>query len=248
MLKENFKLAFDQNIKLKTLNQQYIDQGFIKIEQALTTNSAQKLQQYIEKQKQWNLVFNNQGQHQDLDNLAVAQWTAEQKRSLEEIINHQAETGFQYYYETIPIYDIYIKNIMQGHFFNQIIEFLNTKASLDFFRTILSAPEISFVDGQITRFNGGHFLNCHNDDVKNKNRVAAMVINLTKHWRADWGGALHLLDENHQIKQSFLPTFNEINIFKVPVDHYVGYVSPFAKKPRLSITCWLRFGESPFYK
>jgi Rps23 Pro-64 3,4-dihydroxylase Tpa1-like proline 4-hydroxylase len=81
--------------------------------------------------------------------------------------------------------------------------------------------------------------------VKGKNRVAAFVINLSKNWRTDWGGALHILNKDLEIEQSFVPSFNEINVFKVPVEHLVGYVSPFATGQRLSITGWLRSGDNP---
>ncbi|QOL27158.1 2OG-Fe(II) oxygenase [Thalassotalea sp. LPB0316] len=214
--------------------------GFIKVKQALTQETAQLIYQQIAEQPLWNLVFDANGKHQDLNSQEVAKWSEQQKDDLQRIIYQQAQSGFQYHYETIPLYDIYQNNLMPGHFFNQIIEFINQESSLDFFRELLSAPDIAFADGQITRFSAGHFLNVHNDDVENKNRIAAYVINLTPEWQANWGGALHLLDDNGAIKQSFLPTFNEINIFKIPVDHYVGYVSPFATKPRLSITGWLR--------
>lgn len=216
------------------------DHGFVKVKKALSEQSAQAIYQTIKSQPTWNLVFDANGKHQDLNNQEVAKWSNSQKSELQDIIYQQASNGFQYHYETIPLYDIYQNNLMPGHFFNQIIEFLNEETTLDFFRELLGAPDIAFADGQITKFSAGHFLNVHNDDVENKNRVAAYVINLTPSWQANWGGALHLLDDEQALKQSFLPTFNEINIFKIPVDHYVGFVSPFASKPRLSITGWLR--------
>ncbi|NMP33370.1 hypothetical protein HII17_17620 [Thalassotalea sp. M1531] len=221
---------------------------FVKVPNALTDKSAQLLKSHIHQQKEWNLVFNHNGQHQDLNAIAVESWTSQQKDDLNNIVNQQASEGFQYLYENIPLYDIYHDNLLPGHFFNQIIEFLNTDKTINFFRQLLSSPEINFADGQITRYGQGHFLNVHDDNVDDKNRIAAFVINLTEDWRADWGGALHLLDKQGQITNSFLPTFNEINIFKIPVDHYVGYVSPFAQNKRVSITGWLRSGDNPKQK
>lgn len=238
-------LALAKHKNKAQMAKQYREKGFVKVQDALTESTLNTLHEFIASQEQWNLVFNHQGSHQDLNNLEVVNWSLSKKKDLENIIFQQASNDFQYFYETIPIYDIFHKNMLPGHFFNDIVLFLNTDETLDFFREILDAPEITFMDAQITRFSAGHFLNTHNDDVANKNRVAALVINLTENWRADWGGALHLLDDEKQIKQSFLPSFNEINIFKVPLDHYVGYVSPFAQNSRLSITCWLRSGENP---
>lgn len=229
----------------KSLVSEYLNHGVVKVQNALSIESASLITEHIKKQDTWNLVFDHNGTHKDLNNIEVASWTEEQRNNLLSVIHHQAKSGFQYHYETIPLYDIYHDDLLPGHFFNEIMQFLNEETTLSFFRELLSCPEISFTDGQITRFKAGHFLNKHNDDVANKNRVAAFVINLTELWRPDWGGALHLLNEDGALKHSFLPTFNEINIFKIPVDHYVGYVSPFATGSRLSITGWLRTGENP---
>ena len=221
------------------------EHGFVKVKNALAVESAELLHQHIQQQKDWNLVFNHNGQHQDLNARAVDGWTAKQKEDLSRIVHTQASNGFQYLYENIPVYDIYHSNLLPGHFFNQIIEFLNSAQTLNYFRTLLSEPNISFADAQITRFGAGHFLNTHDDNVAGKNRVAAFVINLTKEWRPDWGGALNLLDNHGQITNSFVPTFNDVNIFKIPVAHYVGCVSPFATQKRVSITGWLRTGDNP---
>ncbi|WP_448210942.1 2OG-Fe(II) oxygenase [Colwellia sp. MEBiC06753] len=238
-------LSLTENKPAVNLINQLQEHGFVKIPQALTTESAGLIAKHINEQQEWNLVFNHQGKHQDLNAQAVDTWTESQQSDLFALVHQQAASGFQYLYENIPLYDIYFDNLLPGHFFNQIIEFLNTETTLNYFRELLGVPEISFADGQITRYGPGHFLNVHDDNVEDKNRVAAFVINLTNNWRADWGGALHLLDKEHKITQSFLPSYNEINIFKIPVDHYVGYVSPFAQAKRISITGWLRTGINP---
>ncbi|PCH95580.1 MAG: hypothetical protein COB83_08230 [Gammaproteobacteria bacterium] len=238
------KLTLAKQKNKTQLADQYQKQGFVKVSNALSESTLSTIHEFIDKQAQWNLALNHHGKHQDFNNLEVAKWSEDKKQQFEDVIFAQASDGFQYLYEAIPIYDIFTQNLLADHFFNDIVRFLNTEATLDFFREILAAPQITFMDAQLTRFGAGHFLNTHND----KNRVAAMVINLTKQWRPDWGGALHLLDDEQQIEQSFLPSFNEINIFKIPRDHYVGYVSPFATGKRLAITCWLRSGENPLVK
>tara|TARA_R110000737_G_scaffold165786_1_gene193117 strand:- start:1156 stop:1887 length:732 start_codon:yes stop_codon:yes gene_type:complete len=239
------KLSLNKNHNIAKLKQNFLNDGFVKLENALSNDSASLIHANITKQEQWNLVFRNNAIHQDLNSLDVEGWHGEDKNNLTELVHKQAEQAFQYFYETIPIYDIYYDKLMPEHFFNDIVKFLNSEEVLNFFRAILAAPEITFLDAQITRFKAGHFLNRHNDDVNGKNRVAAFVINLSKDWRVDWGGALHILNKDLTIEKSFVPSFNEINIFKVPVEHLVGYVSPFANGHRLSITGWLRSGENP---
>ncbi len=239
------KLSLNKVNNVKELKSSYLNKGYIKVSNALSSNSANLLNSNISTQQQWNLVCKNKNAHQDLNSVEVKAWEQTHKDQLINMVHTQASTGFQYFYETIPIYDIYYSKLMPGHFFNEILEFLNSDEVITFFRELLSEPEISFLDAQITRFSAGHFLNRHNDDVNGKNRVAAFVINLTKDWRPDWGGALHILNDDLDIEKSFLPSFNDINIFKVPVEHLVGVVAPFATSNRLSITGWLRTGENP---
>jgi len=239
------KLSLNKSKNITKLKQSYLNDGYVKLENALSNDTASLIHEKISSQAQWNLVFINNGVHQDSNNLDVEGWDDVHKNNLTQLVHKQAENAFQYFYETIPIYDIYYDKLMPEHFFNDIVKFLNSDAVLSYFREILQAPEITFLDAQITRFKAGHFLNRHNDDVKGKNRVAAFVINLTKDWCIDWGGALHILNNNLAIEKSFVPSFNEINLFKVPVEHLVGYVSPFATGHRLSITGWLRSGENP---
>ncbi|SEK38457.1 2OG-Fe(II) oxygenase superfamily protein [Colwellia chukchiensis] len=239
------KLSLNEPNNISKLKQDYLAHGYVQLQHALSADSANLISEKLATQKQWNLVYRRNGCHQDLNSVEVATWSSEHKNNLLKLVHSNADNSFQYFYETIPIYDIYYDKLLPGHFFNDIVEFLNSEPTLNLFRTLLNAPEINFADAQITRFSAGHFLNRHNDDVPGKNRVAAFVINLTKEWRADWGGALQLLTNDLDIKKSFMPTFNDINIFKVPVEHLVTYVPPYTPVARLSITGWLRSGVNP---
>jgi len=42
------------------------------------------------------------------------------------------------------------------------------------------------------------------------------------------------------VTKTHVPTFNSCSLFKVPRDHQVSYVAPFATKPRYALTGWLR--------
>jgi SM-20-related protein len=86
----------------------------------------------------------------------------------------------------------------------------------------------------------GHFLKLHNDNAKSRDdRRYACVVGLTRDWEADWGGLLQMVDDG-QVIRSCTPAFNTCVIFKVPRDHLVSYVAPYATKPRYSLTGWMR--------
>lgn len=123
---------------------------------------------------------------------------------------------------------------------SRIPAFLNSPAFIAFVRSVTGDDRIDFADAQATRFRPGHVLTTHTDAVDGKNRLYAYVLNLTREWYADWGGALLFFDDDGHVADGFVPTFNALNIFEVPSAHAVGQVSSFAPKDRLSITGWLR--------
>ncbi|MEM7360157.1 MAG: 2OG-Fe(II) oxygenase family protein [Pseudomonadota bacterium] len=225
---------------LNQLTETFEQFGRVQIPEFLVSDSANKIHQALEEQSEWNLAWNNQGQHTDMSFTGVMNWTEEQRKTLEKRIHTQAEQGFQYCYSAIPIFDIYQNNLMPDHFFNEIYELFNDPGLLAMVRQITDLDAIRYTDMQATRFSKGHFLTEHDDNVKGKNRLAAFVLNLTPHWRDDWGGALIFPDQKGSESKSLFPKFNVLNIFAVPQKHLVSFVTPFAGAHRYSITGWFR--------
>lgn len=89
-------------------------------------------------------------------------------------------------------------------------------------------------------YNAGEFYALHRDNPQGKNgRMISTVYYLHEEWQADWGGQLRLQDKNglwHIIE----PQPNRIAIFQSDLLHEVLQ----AKHQRLSITAWLRSGNS----
>ncbi len=222
-----------------------IEESRVHIPNFLTPDSAHKIHDFLGNQEKWNLVFNQDGKHIDIDSSSEILWDEDQRSSFFDLVNAQATSQFQYLYKAIPIYDIYHQKLLPGNFLNKIFEFLNGENFLEFVRKLLNMPDIGFADAQATCFSPGHFLTTHDDKIIGKNRLAGFVLNFTPNWNTNWGGALQFLDSDDQIKQVFAPTFNAINIFTVPQPHSVSYVTPFAGAQRFSITGWLRAGKDP---
>ncbi|SEA34913.1 2OG-Fe(II) oxygenase [Microbulbifer marinus] len=224
---------------------EFAEQGVIQVRDFLRQDSAQALHSLLESQREWNLAFNKLGSHVDLSYRDFCSWTEQQKKTLSEVVWAQAATDFQYFYKSIPIFDIYAKKLLPDSDLNEVFELVNSSEFLSMMRTLVGDDSISFADVQATSFERGHFLKEHDDNVQGKGRVAAYVLNLTPNWNSDWGGLFHVLDDQEVVK-TLVPTFNAINVFKVPRKHSVSYVTPFARGSRFSITGWLRRGELSF--
>ncbi|MGH8162377.1 MAG: 2OG-Fe(II) oxygenase [Gammaproteobacteria bacterium] len=128
-------------------------------------------------------------------------------------------------------------------FLHRFLEYLNSSPMLDFVRQVTGHADVGKADAQATRYLPGHYLRRHNDIIRadpEDNRRAAYVFNLTRDWQADWGGQLQFLHDDGGVEQSWVPGFNTMSLFSVPVWHCVSCVAPFATAPRLAITGWFR--------
>lgn len=123
---------------------------------------------------------------------------------------------------------------------SEVPGFLNGPDFLTFVRGLTGDDRIDFADAQATRYRPGHVLTGHDDAAEGKNRLYAYVLNLTRDWRADWGGVLAFEGADGHIGEGFVPAFNALNLFAVPMRHAVTQVAGFAPRDRLSITGWLR--------
>ena len=63
------------------------------------------------------------------------------------------------------------------------------------------------------------------------------MLNLTPMWRPEWGGVLQFLDSSGHIEEGYVPTFNALNLFRVPMPHFVSLVAPYGGL-RYSVTGW----------
>lgn len=189
----------------------------------------------------WQLVFNRGDQLYELDRATRDGLGAERLQTLHQAVHLEGRHAFEYLYENIRVPDD-ATGASGEPALDAFSRFLNGAPFLAFARRLLGVDEIHYADCQATLFRAGHFLNEHDDDVTGKDRVAAYVVNLTAPWRPHWGGQLQFLGDDGHVAEAFVPTFNALNLLRVPQPHLVSAVTPLADpaSPRLSITGWLR--------
>ena len=99
---------------------------------------------------------------------------------------------------------------------------------------------IKEVEAHFARYSEGEFYALHRDNPQQKNgRVISTVYYLHSDWQADWGGQLRLQDKNAQW-HIIEPHPNRLAVFQSDLLHEVLV----SKQQRLSITAWLRSGNS----
>ena len=130
----------------------------------------------------------------------------------------------------------------QVRFLHSIFEYLNSEEMLSFAKRITARDDLKSADGQFTRYTAGQFLTRHLDDITSEQRRIAYVFSFSRDWHPDWGGLLQFYEKDGTPRDAWAPGFNTLSLFDVRHVHAVTYVTPFAKRPRYSLTGWFRSG------
>jgi SM-20-related protein len=209
----------------------------VHIPSILTEESAARVHRCLAQETDFSLLCRTGGDQAQA--WRVANLTPQKEAELMNAAYAGAGRGFHYLYDGHVLSRDGEAYREPTHTLSAITAFLNSTPLLDFARRVAGNAAIAFADAQATRYRPGHFLNQH-DDGNDTGRIAAYVLNMTPDWRWDWGGALLFSDRPGHVSEGYLPAFNALNIFAVPQDHMVGFVSPFAGAHRYSITGWFR--------
>jgi len=110
---------------------------------------------------------------------------------------------------------------------------------------IVGEPINSFYAVFTSCYDRGCFLTPHTDDFKiDSPPTIAFVLNVSRDWRWEWGGILHILDkspwENGEVIKTIKPTYNSLVLFRLPKWHYVSEVATCAPGKRLAFSGWLK--------
>lgn len=220
--------------------QSFENDGRVLIPHILDESCAAALVKHLNDMPEWNLVFQNEGKHYDLSASQFEALPLKDKEEIKTSVYSGAQQGFSYMFKNYPAFDLAQSGNCSA-LLAAFLEFLNSPSFLETIASISGIQNIEFADAQATRYEPGHFLNSHNDAVAGKNRLAAYVFNLTADWHPDWGGNLMFYDDDKDVTEVFVPGMNSLSLFSVGTKHAVSLVSPFARRPRLAVTGWLRF-------
>jgi len=214
------------------LSGEFRRKGRVHIRNALTPRSAERLHRCLAKETKWSVTFNKGG-----DFLDVAYATLEERSQLALSAMRRASSEFQYVFDNHRLSRDGEPYPDPAHCLARIVEFLNSPHVLGFLRDVTGLQAIAWADAQATLYRPGDFLTLHDDLTGGHKRLAAYVLNMTPNWRAEWGGVLQFLDESGHIDEGYVPVFNALNLFRVPMLHSVSQVAIFGGL-RYSVTGW----------
>jgi len=150
--------------------------------------------------------------------------------------HRRATDSFQFAYDNVRVSDRPQERRSRDWPIDRLLEAWNGAEGLALFRKLVGEPGITSIDGRATRYRPGDFLTRHDDQVGK--RHTAYVLGLSPEWRPDWGGLLLVHDFAGAKSEALHPQFNTLTLFRVPRDHSVSMVAPFAPVPRYAFTGW----------
>jgi len=239
MTRLSFSPRLSPNIDVAAVRSEFAARGRARVRDFLDADAAEELHRCLRERVPWKLAYSENSVNVLAD--ATNDPGAAPPDDLVQKIHALARTGFQYLYRSYPMVTAYLSGANPELPLNATLEWLNAPETLSFIRDVTGISTIRKGDAQATLYGPGNFLTLHDDTGAPKElRRVAYVLNLTRRWQADWGGLLQFVDAAGEITDTWLPTFNTMALFRVPVRHTVSYVAPFANEPRLAITGWFR--------
>jgi SM-20-related protein len=237
----NFRgLLLNPSIDQVAIGSELAEVGSVKIPNFLDQFAAEQAFTCLNEQVVWEMAFRNGVEAMTKTAAQLSAMTQQDRQAFHGAVIDQAKRDYQFAYYRYPMVDAYNNKLEPKLMLNAILEAINSLDSIKYFRELTGDAQIRKVELQATLYAPGHFLMRHNDSASTADdRRFAIVINLTKEWESHWGGMLEFVD-GQQVTKIHVPTFNTCSLFKVPRDHQVSYVAPFATKPRYALTGWLR--------
>ena len=220
---------------------QFAETGRLRIPNLLREADAARLHDALARRTPWNLFIIHDGPKV----MPLAHWQAlppAERKFIDDQMAVAARDKFEARFLQCPLTET-------GEPFAGLIpeldglaRFLNGEPFLSFMRVVTGSAAIA-----LCRCPGdllpapAIYLHRHTDEVPGKNRIVAYVLNLTPRWQPEWGGLLNFMRPDGQVGEAWVPSFNTLNLLRVPQSHFVGSVAGFVEAPRLAVTGWLRY-------
>jgi Rps23 Pro-64 3,4-dihydroxylase Tpa1-like proline 4-hydroxylase len=218
--------------------------GRVVIREVFDQEQADRIHQCLGEKVPWRLAYRDMrvsgaNQQQQLTQEQFAALGPERAAALRAMVFSQARDHYQYLYQHFNIGGGQKTGEASGMELYELFDYLRSAPFMKFVHELTGDAEINDVYAHATLYTAGNFLKIHQDVTNTDDRRFAYVFGFTRDWQADMGGLTHFLDDNGNVVETFVPGYNTLTIFSVPVSHLVSQVSPWVRQRRLAVTGWL---------
>jgi len=230
--------VINSDLDIAHWRQELATRGRAQVRDFLQPDAARFLQGLLRDEVPWTLAYRSEERSQVLRADAVAQLGPEGEAEFIAARAREAKGRYGFAYDSYMMVTAYKEGRDPGLPLHRVLEFFNSPDYIRFIQTLSGDPSLRRVNAQATRYRPGQFLKRHSDIDVEEGRRYAYVLNLTERWEPDWGGLLQFFDAGDRVIDTLMPRYNTLSLFRVPADHAVSLVAPWAEGPRLAITGW----------
>ena len=225
-----------ENIDWKAIHNEYAATGYVRIENIIRENECEKIHNHLVKEVPWGVKFIGRNGPVTIARDELQSMRPEQLNSLQQEVRWAINNkGMSYFYFTCGLDQLKDTS-------SEFVQYIMGEEFVGFIKYVTGNLNINGFDGQAACYRPNCFLTTHHDEDVARQRKTAFVFGFTKIWRMEWGGLLHMLDDNMNIIDVFQPSYNTLTLFKVPTNHFVSNVAPYAspnpEHNRYTITGW----------
>ncbi|SMF61342.1 2OG-Fe(II) oxygenase [Allosphingosinicella indica] len=225
----------DPALDIAAAAERFAEAGRAQIDRVLAADCAEALRARLRDLPDWGKAWGVAG---DGPHLARPGDTAPDDAQLGAAV---AEGRLAYRYGLCPVSDAAGETWTDAIEPEALLAAFHDAAFLDLARAVTGIASLAAIDVQATLYEAGDFLSRHDDEGSDAGWRVAFVLNLTDGaWGPDCAGQL-LFHDGDRIAEAFAPRFNSLALFRVPQDHSVSYVPPFAPvRRRYALSGWLK--------
>ena len=215
----------------------------VQVRDLLTEAAARTVHRVLSRETPWGLAWHagEDGPHSLRRRELAAAPPAEMAAVSAKVAASARSRDYAFAYAHYPILTAYQERWGEHEALDLLMEHINAEPMMELVREVTGIPQLVKADAQATLYGPNHFLALHDDSHVAQGWQVAYVMNFcAEDWRPEWGGYLMFYDEEGDAVAGFKPRFNALNLFRVPQNHNVSYVPPFAPLGRYAITGWFR--------
>ncbi len=222
------------------------EEGVVVVRDYFPKSLAQQLLNALGTATPWDLAYSDDGRGRLITADVLGRMSPQDVRAaIAPAFNLErtSRASFQFVYNTHIVPDA--RPLAGAHdlFVHRLADAMHEPEHLDFVRELTGRAQIQRMSVMAARYLPGHFLTLHDDVHEGERREVAYVLNLTKDWRPEWGGLLHLCEPDLKtVIRTFTPEFNTMVLMRPPIWHFVSQVASYAQAPRYTLTGWMLGG------
>lgn len=223
----------NENLNIQELKNEFKRCQRIRIQNIFKPECAEACYESLVVKTPWVLRYRHNGKAQEFTREQFEQLTPDQRMQMgKDLVN------FDFIFHRFSMDQAFQQQADPNLYLYLVYEYLGSEHFLNFIREVTGFLEIKKRGAMAACYGPGHFLKEHDDYQNGEQRLCAYVLNISRDWKADWGGLLHFLGPDQNVIDTYVPMFNSLSLFAVPAPHFVSMVSPYAKHSRYSVTGW----------